>query len=96
MSAVEVFRFPATKFVGENSVSKQFSHVMGELQEAWEILEAEYPRLADPVRFAEELLDLIHSTETELRILIAEYAVDVDALALAIVQKNRVRGYYAD
>lgn len=91
-----VFRFPVARFVHTNSVSEQFKHVRGELYEAWEVLEVDYPRLSDPVRFAEELLDLIHSAETELRIVMAEHAVDVDALAVAVEHKNRVRGYYAD
>ena len=91
---MSVFRFPATRFVGENSFSAQFQHIRSEVDEVWRELEVAYPDLADPVRVAEELLDVIHSCETGLRILQGKHGVDVWRLSVEVTLKNCHRGYY--
>lgn len=90
----DVYRFPRTRFVDENTFSQQFKHIRSEVDEVWQELERLYPDLADPVRVAEELLDVIHSAETGLRILQERHGVDVGRLSVQIRIKNYNRGYY--
>lgn len=41
-----------------------------------------------------ELLDTIHACETGLRMLEEFFYVDVDKIAMNVIQKNADRGYY--
>lgn len=92
-----VFRFPRAVFVGRNTVLQQFRHVRSEVAEIWQELEPGYAGgCFDPVRVAEESLDAIHSLETQLRILTEQHGVDLLLVMVQLIQKNRVRGYYAD
>lgn len=85
----EIYLFPRTKFVDENSVEAQLIHVESEQAEVWEAYKD-----GDMERTAEEALDLIHSAETLLGILAEKHGVDVAAVALYVEEKNQKRGYY--
>lgn len=83
-----MFIYPATKFVS-NGLYTQLRHVGSEADEA---MAAFYtPYIND---LAAELCDVIHSAETALRILQANYGVDVEVVQAGVVRKNQERGYY--
>ncbi len=83
------FTFPEVRFVKTASLEKQVSHV---LSEAAEVDDACRPGNYDHLSM--ELLDLIHSAESALRILDEQYGVDLPALHAAVIKKNQERGYY--
>lgn len=91
---MSVFRFPRTRFVGELTVVQQFKHVRSEVDEVWQELEPGYPDRFDGERVAEELIDLIHSAETMLRILEERHGVAVGRVSAGVRIKNYTRGYY--
>ena len=39
-------------------------------------------------------VDLLHSVETLLHILVEKHGVDLDAVCVAVIEKNKKRGYY--
>lgn len=86
------FNFPRTIFVDQNKAYQQLNHVYEELCEAREaILKGE------PLhRVVEECLDLHHSCETLLNILVEQESADLDEAAQLIEIKNRERGYYGN
>ena len=86
----DFYRFPRVRFAGENGPHSQLQHVLSEARE----LEQAYG--ADPaINVAMEALDLIHSTETFLRIWIDRNPDhDISVLHDLVVEKNRQRGYY--
>jgi hypothetical protein len=84
-----MYRFPETRFT-TNGPYVQLAHIRSELKELVDAYENE-----PIVRVAEEALDLIHSCETLLRILEQRQLVDVPVLHDLVVEKNRLRGYYA-
>lgn len=67
----------------------QIVHVELEAAEAENALTDEEP----PERVAEELMDVIHSAETALRLLPFDEA-QLDAIKRGVVEKNQRRGYY--
>ena len=85
------FRFPRAKFVSDNGIIGQTSHVETELVE----LKYELFNSPDIAPVAEEAMDLHHSTETLLRILEEKHGVDIFAVSRMVEDKNRARGYYA-
>lgn len=85
-----IYQFPKTKFV-TNDLSDQLGHVTSEALEAME----SYARDEAPVETAIELLDVIHSAETALRILLQQNReLDLDDLHDHVIAKNSARGYY--
>jgi transcriptional regulator len=77
--------FPEVKFVRINSATKQWKHVLSELEE---IEQAETPG-----EKLKETVDLLHSLETYFRIL-KRNGADIDRLFKRCIQKNYERGYY--
>ncbi|ABO49733.1 hypothetical protein Dred_1199 [Desulforamulus reducens MI-1] len=82
-------RFPRIKFVDVNSLAEQLDHVRSEHKEVW--LAFEDDKIGD---LAMELFDLIHSCETALRILQESFGIDLRETLLAVIDKNKKRGYY--
>ncbi len=83
------FMFPATKFVRENNIFEQVDHLESELIEVRKAKSIE--------ELAEELLDVIHSAETSLRILLRDKFIidtDLERIRKKTLKKNRERGYY--
>lgn len=82
-----MYRFPATKFVQENTMEEQADHV---LSEAIEFTQAEG---VDKLR---EGADVYHSLETLFRQAEEKYGREFirDAVFGWIEKKNRERGYY--
>jgi len=88
------FSFPKTIFVSQNLGSTQLNHIAGEFEEA-NTAYKDYVIGAENIdHFAEEVMDLYHSTETMLRILEERYRVNLKKLQMQIVQKNNKRNYY--
>ncbi|NTU49490.1 MAG: hypothetical protein HGA87_01100 [Desulfobulbaceae bacterium] len=83
------YRFPRTKFADRNTLSEQIDHVYSEL------VEVHTAHLNfTPALVAEELVDLIHSAETALRILEKEYDFCIEAVVDGVKEKNLARNYY--
>lgn len=79
------------KFVDANSVEEQVVHVTSEAIEVCNTI-----LLNDRLfRTAEELVDLIASSVTGLRILAEKYGVDVDDVVDHVNAKNSSRGYHS-
>lgn len=86
------YNFPETRFVRENNIGKQFSHILSEVAEAFDLFQASDVLTA---RHFEELADLSHSLETLWRIVERHHGSDLVAQIFAAVQeKNSERGYY--
>lgn len=86
-----MLRFPRAKFADTNTIQDQVKHIESELIE---ILE-EFAR--PPVNYENvmmELLDLIHSAETGVRILVEQKCINLEDAAFQVQFKNRTRGYY--
>lgn len=89
--------YPPTKFAKENDLSAQLKHFYSEIKE---IRRAQFAYQQNPTpetlrHLIEEVQDSIHSGETLCRIAEAKLGVDVAAIQLGIVEKNRGRRYYA-
>lgn len=84
-----MFTFPAARFVS-NSLFAQITHLESEMNEVTEA----YYTPGGIKHLAEELCDLIHSSETALRILADRYDIDVLVAMADVIEKNRRRGYY--
>jgi len=83
------YTFPRTRFVDCYSTFEQLAHIQTEVQELVQAYKSE------PVeRVAEEALDLIHSTETLLRILQERHGLDIAQAVNHVTHKNALRGYY--
>lgn len=85
------FNFPATKFAQTTGLYGQLVHLGSEIKEV------ERAFYNDPMieRVAEELMDVIHSAETALRIICRTNAdVNLHKLRLKVEKKNLERGYY--
>lgn len=88
------YGFPRTRFVDLNTLHKQIKHIKSEA------VEVELSYLKEDHHFsikevAEEILDVIHSAKTALRI-IEKRGVDIDAAKERVIKKNQVRCYYDD
>ena len=87
---MDVYRFPATRFVQENGFWTQLKHVKSEIVEIENTSITKFPGMT-----AEEILDAIHSLETLLRICEKENPnLCVEDVAANVERKNKARGYY--
>lgn len=80
------YNYPRVKFVDSNTIYEQLKHVESELQEIKDAFCDE--------KFIEEIVDLHHSVETLIRILMEQEGVDIEKYRRAVIEKNRKRGYY--
>lgn len=83
------FLFPRAKFVNENGIAKQVTHMNSEQKEIEESVNT--PNI---FHTAVEVMDKLHSCETGLRILAEKYGIDLDDVRDHVEAKNRARGYY--
>ena len=83
-----IFNFPVVKYANRNTFAEQMQHLISEIAEV-----ATAPGVPET---AVELLDVIHSAETALRILVSSSGVpiDLDDLRDHVIAKNRARDYY--
>jgi hypothetical protein len=83
--------FPRLKFVDENLIDDQVVHVVSEVNEVCDtLLQSE-----GVVRTAEELVDVIASSVSGLRIIAEKHGVDIDDVIDYVNAKNSARGYLA-
>jgi hypothetical protein len=82
------YNYPRIKFVESNTIFEQLRHVESELQEIKDAFCDE--------KFIEEIVDLHHSVETLIRILMEQEGVDIEKYRRAVIEKNRKRGYYGE
>ena len=82
------YLFPAFHEVPHDNEDRmdQLSHISGEISEAFEALYA-----GDEFAYIMEMLDAYHAIETSLREFTPEL---INAAAVAVEHKNRIRGYY--
>ena len=85
------FNFPEIKFVKDNTLVEQVRHMREELEELEEAIVLQECR----DRVTEEAMDLLHSTETFLRMM-REDGVNLDERSRFVTKKNTFRGYYSD
>lgn len=79
--------YPRIKFANRNTLDEQFDHICEEYREAV---------LADGKGHRdEELADLEHSIQTYFDIR-ASQGIDINAVRQAVIEKNRIRGYYLE
>lgn len=83
------FNFDRTKFVGLNAIINQIAHISTEVDES-----VEASMTADNLHLAEELMDVLHSTESALRIMKEFHGINLNEVRSAVKSKNRERGYY--
>lgn len=84
---MSVYRFPAIANIDVFDTLEQLKHIERELREAYE---ANYDR--ERQNYGMELLDIIHATETALRMEFSDQ--EVDELRAKVIEKNARRGYY--
>jgi len=84
-----VFVFPRINFADTNTIDKQMDHICTEVVEAMQEVGK-----CDNEALAIELLDVIHSTETALRILKERHWIDLNSVKEKVIIKNELRGYY--
>lgn len=84
------YNFPVTRFTEENIPETQLKHLDSE------IAEANYEYIVkDRQSGLNECVDIVHSAETLLRILVKEHGKARVLKAIEeVVKKNRNRGYY--
>lgn len=90
------YRFPAMAKLDTFTNMQQADYICGEAEEVRIALADMNASTYDSKRtaYGNELMDVIHSAETALRM---EFDDDeVDILAELVKQKNRKRGYYDD
>lgn len=99
----DFYRFPAMEKLDELTNPQQMRHIKDELCEAnYEELNLYAVRGSGNKaaegdarrRYGMELMDVIHTCETALRIEFEDG--EIDGLQSAIVEKNRKRGYYGN
>jgi hypothetical protein len=93
--------YPRCKFADKNTLQEQLVHIRSELREVNQAMRKlrmarnPKPHLVD--RLLEELHDLSHSTQTMMDIVVRDYpGADPQAIWLAVIEKNKARGYYND
>ena len=84
------FNFPRVHFVSTNILWQQVDHLRGEVQEVDDALQQ-----ADLSAVAMELMDVIHSAETALRILQERFRINLHETRRDVERKNMERGYYS-
>ena len=94
-------QFPECKYAKTNSIFEQWQHLRSEVLEVqvavFDLLQVLDPesRFARAKAVTEELADVRHSAETLARVIKREFPeIDLDAVDLRTVEKNRVRDYY--
>lgn len=90
---MSIYRFPAV--VTDNNLREQLQKILTEYKEA-KSAEIRYrcngKERVEKTAFGMELLDIIHATETALRM---EYTEEeVEELRARVIEKNGNRGYY--
>lgn len=85
------YHFPRTIFTNRNTIPQQLLHIASE---GWEVFKVCICYPINYKRMAEELIDLVHSVETLLRMLAEREKVPVGMIKDCVVKKNRDRGYY--
>lgn len=85
------FNFDRVKFVDNNAIINQIKHIESEVREA--IDSAHTP---NNQHTALELMDVIHSAETALRILTECHGINLNEIRKECAAKNKVRGYYKE
>ena len=99
----EFYRFPAMAKLDERDIGDQVNKIRQEVEEADEAgcLVARISSYTAPedillrrTQYGIELMDVIHSTETALRMEFSEE--EVKQIREAVVDKNRKRGYYGE
>lgn len=83
------FNFGRVKFVDNNAIINQIDHISSEVKEAFE--SATTP---DKHHTALELMDVLHSAETALRIMAEFHGINLNEIRKDCAAKNKVRGYY--
>ena len=84
------YNFPKIRFIEENTLHTQLLHFASECIEIAERIEH-----GDMWGITEEVIDMMHSAETWLRI-VERHGVDVDGEISKVIEKNRKRGYYGE
>ena len=84
---MSIYRFPAMANIGQFDTLEQLKHIERELREAYE---ANY--YDERQAYGMELLDIIHATETALRMEFSQN--EVEELRARVIEKNSSRGYY--
>lgn len=97
----DFYRFPAMAKLYEFNDLQQVEYIQGEAKEAMDalcsILKGSFnKKFRDRKRkaYGMELMDVIHATETALRMEFTEK--EVEELQRRVIEKNRKRGYYDD
>lgn len=84
------YNFPRIKFCDECDLHTQLKHFASECIEIVERIEH-----GDMPGITEEVLDMLHSAETWIRI-VERHGVDIDAEISKVIEKNRARNYYGE
>ena len=103
------YRFPAMAKLDEWDTDAQLEYIRGEIREAENAYDEYEMSNGIPgsvqrvmgtdvgekrIEYGMELMDIIHSSETALRMMFWDY--EVDELQQRVIDKNRKRGYYDD
>lgn len=79
-------------------VDAQIEKIESEIREAKDALR-DLERAGGPMRvraLASEIMDVVHACETALRMIDDSFEVNLDVVREITIEKNRVRGYYAE
>lgn len=94
------FNFPESVFVAKNFPAVQVVHILSEAEEVQrekKILDGITPYKQDPSAIDMEIMDLLHSCETYMRIRQTQAGTEyVDDLIEKVRLKNAERGYYVE
>lgn len=100
----DFYRFPAMAKLDELTCIEQMGSIISERREAGDaLLEYELFRSRRPTsdytascrrNYGMELMDIIHATETALRMEFSDE--EVERLSEDVIEKNRRRGYYGE
>lgn len=86
---MSIYRFPAIANMSKFDTLEQLQHIERELREAYA---ANYDK--ERQSYGMELLDIIHATETALRMEFSEQ--EVEELRAKVIEKNARRSYYKE
>lgn len=96
----DFYRFPAMAKLDTFTNRQQAHYIQDESDEAYSALvfwtygNGSHDHEADRMAYGMELMDVIHATETALRM---EFSPEeVERLRDGVIEKNRRRGYYDD
>ena len=89
---MSIYRFPSMANIDEMSLKDQLEKIKSEWREA-KCAEIRYRCSGESKHeLGVELLDIIHATETALRIVFTDE--EVEELRADVIKKNAVRSYY--